>query len=75
MLKFIGNYENKVVMTMIDSNIETMRAGKVLPDHCRCGHLKDHHLPVHEGMDFNLQCQDYVFDTKANKMLQCGCKI
>jgi len=60
---------------MIKSNIETMREGKCLPDHCRCGHLKDHHLPITDWEEEVLQCQDYVFDTKANKMLQCGCKI
>ena len=56
---------------MINSNIETLRAGKVLPDHCKCGHLKDEHLPTEDG----LQCQGKVFDTVANKFLQCGCKI
>lgn len=57
--------------TMIPNKVDTLRAGKVLPDHCKCGHLKDHHLPDGES----LQCQDYVFDTVANKFLQCGCKI
>lgn len=57
---------------MIPSNIETMREGKVLPDHCRCGHLKDHHLAVTDG---TLQCQDYVYNADAVKMLQCGCRI
>jgi hypothetical protein len=70
---------------MINSNIETMREGKVLPDHCQCGHLKDHHVDkLFERVDLitgnitrehRLVCQDYVFDTVANKMLQCGCKI
>ena len=58
---------------MINSNIETLRAGKVLPDHCKCGHLKDHH--VADFITGDLECQCYVFDTVANKMLQCGCKI
>jgi len=79
---------------MINSNIETMREGKCLPDHCKCGHLKNHHLAIkkYTGLpQFDtdkktiiamtmiveevLQCQDYVFDTEANKMLRCGCKI
>ena len=40
--------------------------------YCKCGHLKDHHL---RNVDGDLQCQKFVFDEKANKMLQCGCKI
>jgi len=38
---------------------------------CACGHLKDHHVN-YKG---NLYCQAMVFNSDANKMMQCGCKI
>lgn len=51
---------------------EYLRPGKVMSDYCKCGHKKDFHCRDKNG---HLQCQVNVYNKKAHKMMQCGCKI